>query len=244
YHFNISLRDTGQDQIRSVGEVVPENYGYIRRDVKIKQTSNATIDYTRINAFGYNNTEDVSFNQFSIVLNHTKLRDENIHNPAYQIDIFHERIIINITDLKETRSPLYPLPAFGDPGSNLTAVNFYQASSVQPLTGYTPPGKYLNFTYDDGTSTGEINSTPVTPPVDLRNNVSLIFEPGFFSNANVDADIYINLTFGMDTPQQYLNNTNNPNINNTASAPFDYNYIPTNVTQPCLKDAVLEVAVW
>jgi hypothetical protein len=33
-------------------------------------------------------------------------------------------------------------------------------------------------------------------------------------------------------------------LNNTRSGPWDYNYNATEVTQPVLRDAVMEVAVW
>ena len=129
YRFNISLAEEGENQIRSVGDVVPDDYGYIRRDVKIKSSSNATIDKTMIRAFGYNNTENVSFNQFSIQINNTELLQEEITNPGYQINPMTSRIVINLTDLEETRSTLYPLPPLGiSPGSNLSSINFYQIS--------------------------------------------------------------------------------------------------------------------
>ena len=100
YRFNISLTEEGENQIRSVGDVIPDEYGYIRRDVKIKSSSNATIDNTMIREFGYNNTENVSFNQFSIQINNTELLQGEITNPAYQINPMTQRIMINITDLE------------------------------------------------------------------------------------------------------------------------------------------------
>ena len=48
YRFNISLHDEERNLNRSVGDVLPEGYGYIRRLVKIKGVSNATIDKTSI----------------------------------------------------------------------------------------------------------------------------------------------------------------------------------------------------
>ena len=51
--------------------------------------------------------------------------------------------------------------------------------------------QYQNFTYDDG------NLTPVNPPFDLKKNVTLVFEPGFFNAADESGAIYINLTFGV-----------------------------------------------
>jgi hypothetical protein len=64
----------------------------------------------------------------------------------------------------------------------------------------------------------------------------MIFAPSFFRYAAASDTIYVNLTFGLDSPQQYLNST--------KSGPFEYNYNPANVTQPELRDAVMEVAVW
>ena len=232
YLFNISLKETDPNRVRSVGNSPPDKYGYIRRDVKIKQASNATIDYQKIQAFGYTTTENVTSHQFSIILNTTELLNDNIRNPAYQINPFTDRIVINITGLMETRNttigiPLPPAPS----GYNVTAVRFYQRTHGQTsLSSWGPGTQYQNFLYEDE------NTTSVLPPVDVRNNVTLIFEPGFFSTVLPNSDIFINLTFGMNELQPYLNNT--------QTQPFDYNYDPANVTQPQLKDAVLEVAVW
>jgi hypothetical protein len=76
----------------------------------------------------------------------------------------------------------------------------------------------------------------------INESISMIFQPSFFKYAAPTDTIYINLTFRLvptaDSPfgQQYLNST--------TKRPFDYNYIPANVTQPALRDAVIEVAVW
>ena len=232
YRFNISLKISGEEGVRSVGDILPEGYGYIRRAVKIREGSNATIDKTMIDARSYNNSENVSLNHFSIQFDNKELLEGSIRNPAYQINYRNERIIINITDIDTTRSLLYPLPPVGtDPGSNLTAVNFYQRPfGSTTLSSWPPMKKYENFTFIDG------NSSATPPPFEIRNNVSLIFEPGFFATMDPTATMFINLTFGMDPPQQYLNNT--------MTQPFTYNYMVTNVTQPSLKDGVLEVAVW
>ena len=232
YRFNISLKHAGQDQIHSVGEIVPDNYGYIRRHVKVKQASNATIDDAKITTYGYTTMENVSYHQFSIVLNTTKLVDDGLRSPAYQIDPFTDRIIINITDLEMRGDPSKFNPAPPSPSRyNLTAIHFYQLTHGQPtLFSWSPAPKYQNYLYEDG------NTTAVLPPVDIRRNLTLIFEPGFFSTASPTSDIYINLTFGMSEPEYYLNNT--------MTGPFDYNYHPSNVTQPTLTDAVMEVAIW
>ena len=233
YRFNISLTEVGENRIRSVGDMVPDEYGYIRRDVKIKGSSNATINKTVIREFGYNNTENVSFNQFSIQINNTELLQGEITNPAYQINPLTSRIMINITDLNETiLNPFLKLPAAPPQTKrNLSSINFYQISpGGTSLSSWQPDSEYLNFTYADD------NSTAVTPPVIILNNVSMIFEPGFFATVNPTATIYVNLTFGLSPPQPFLNST--------LTGPFDYNYNPANVTQPELNDAVLEVSVW
>jgi hypothetical protein len=56
YKFNITLRDVQREKFYSVGDILPEDtvtsgsrvveYGYIRRLVKIKSTSNASINLT------------------------------------------------------------------------------------------------------------------------------------------------------------------------------------------------------
>lgn len=240
YHFNISLREIGEGTVRSVGEAVPDNYayGYIRRDVKIKGSSNTTIGKTIISAFKYNNDENVTFNRFSIVINSSNLATGsigNIMNPngdaAYRINPKWDRIVINVTDLDTTRNTV------AHPGSepfrvNLTKVDFYQTHfNDANLYGFSPVTAFENFTYVEGTPIA------LKPPIEIHDsNLSMVFEPGFFSGTDKDGAIYINLTFGLDPPQQYLNNT--------RTLPFDYNYLPTNVTQPVLRDAVMEVAVW
>lgn len=233
YQFNISMKVTGEDQPRYVGDILPDEYGYIRRDVKIRSSSNASINKAMIMARGYNNSEDAAWNQFSILFDNKLLLEGDIKSPAYQINFHNERIIINITDIESTRNLTQnPLPPVGTPsGSNLTAINFYQRPfGSTSLSSWPPMKKYQNFTFIDG------NSSADPPPFDVRNNVSLIFEPGFFGTMDPTATMFINLTFGMNPPQQYLNNT--------MTRPFDYDYNPVNVTQPALRDAVVEVAVW
>ncbi|MDO9034499.1 MAG: hypothetical protein Q7U51_04780 [Methanoregula sp.] len=255
YRFNISLKAVGEDIPRSVGDVVPDNYqyGYIRRDVKIKGSSNTTIGNTTITKYGYKNTENVTLNEFRIVINSSHLLKGNvgeIDNPngdaAYRINPKWDQIIINITDLESTRPSWCQtppaLPAASD--TNLTSIKFYQ-NRWDPLSFRWTPDPWNPtteiLTYEDG------NLTPMIPPVDIRDNLTLVFKPGFFSSTDKDGAIFINLTFGMvlnpscPMPQFGLGR---PFLNNTKSGPFNYNYHPANVTQPALTDAVMEVAIW
>jgi hypothetical protein len=251
YRFNISLKDTDTGEVRFVGDVIPEDhsYGYIRRHVKIKGSSNATITANAPMAYQacVNLTPPITyasyaacpkFNQYSLIIDSNELRFGKVRDPAYQIIAQNERIMINITNLtwSMNQSPLIPNPST----VNLTRVDFYERywgfdHSLHPLLA----AKYKNFTYEDG------NTTPVNLPVNLEkdktklSNVSLIFERRAFSDIGEASTIFINLTFGIDPPQEYLNNT--------QSQPFNYTYVANangEVTPPFLKDAVLEVAIW
>jgi hypothetical protein len=239
YRFNISLKIDGEDEPRSIGDVVPEfyPYGYIRRDVKIKSPSNTTIGETIIRQHNFHNTENVTFNEFSVVINSSHLLKEPVGritsrsiDGSYRINPNWERIMINITDLEVSRNTIaHPDPPIS---VKLTEVKFSETHTNDVnLYSFTPPVAFENFTY--------VNWSPIAEklPVEIRDgNVSLVFEPGFFSGTDKYGAVYLNLTFELDPPQQYLNNT--------LTRPFDYNYHPANVTQPALTDAVLEVAVW
>lgn len=239
YNFNISFRVAGEERVRSIGDIIPNNYGIIQRAVKIKSGSNSTIDKTLIKRHVFNNTENVEFHTFSIVINSSQLRSGQpsggINDPGretiYQINPPKEGIIINITDIEETRNQInFPVPP-SLVTKTLSDIRFYQWIQGQAgLYEFKPAHK--NFTYEDG------NTTPVYPPFDFQDKISMVFEPGFFVGTDPYGAIYINLTYQVDPPQQFMNNSH------PASQPFDYNYNPVNVTQPSLKDAVLEVAVW
>ncbi|WML67225.1 MAG: hypothetical protein METHP_00730 [Methanoregula sp. SKADARSKE-2] len=190
--------------------------------MKIKGTSNATIGQAMITTHRYKNAENVSFNQFSIAINASELLGGNVRDPRYRINPLSDKMVITITDLEGTRSAW-------NPRTNLTRVDFYQHSpGTTSLLFWSPPNS--NYIYDDG------NATLTRPPIAVRDSVSLAFGPEFSLSADPTGTLYVNLTFGMETPSPFLNNT--------LSTPFDYNYHPANVTQPELKDAVLEVAVW
>ena len=89
------------------------------------------------------------------------------------------------------------------------------------------------------------SSTATKPPVNVKNNISLILNPRVFDIMQAGySKVYINLTFDMQDNALPPNLVKSSFLNNTLSQPFDYNYNPANVTQPQLMDAVVEVAVW
>jgi hypothetical protein len=226
YRFNISMLDKESNKLVSVGDVVPEGYGYIRRIVKIKGISNATINQSYITTHQFVNSDNVTSHEFSILVNNSGLKTQK--NPAYEIDPARDQIMVNITDI---RSTLSNQTEAGSVNITLTKINVYKVDS-----GILSLVRTFNTPYIDG------NSSTTQPPVEVNNSISLKFSPAFFEILNAGSSpIYVNLSFnltrlGADYPSHFLNNT--------WSSPFDYNYDPKNVTQPQLRDAMVEVAVW
>lgn len=238
YRFNISVVDHEQGTWQSVGDVLPDNYGYIRRLVKIKGTSNASISSGYFLAHHYNNTAvasdfNVTRHEFSLLINNTKLRQDE-RNPAYQIDPTRDRIIINITDLRSTIFPAPAVPAV-DPSSvriYLTSINVYklEGGTLSMVRTFDTP-------YLDG------GSTAVSPPALVHDNISLIINPRVFDIMQSGySNVYLNLTFDLrDTAGLPVKSSF---LNNTLARPFEYDYNPANVTQAQLRDAIVGVAVW
>jgi hypothetical protein len=270
YGFNISLIDLG-GQNGSVGDILPDGYGYIRRLVKIKGVSNATINnatYTKYPSSYIkigSPTNETTTHVFSILINNTKLQGD-VKNPAYQIDPSREQITINITDLRSTITDAdFPSPPF-PPIDNITCtitlkdIKLFRLKDGGYSQLYFPPSE---FPYIDGSSTRLL-----TMPSPVTDNITLRISPSWFntvqsggSQSGVYYPIYIALGFdlsqsGSGKPQNstFLNNTQAlPNFdtldpqltfNNPNTTPFDYDYEAENVTQPQLRDAVLEIAVW
>ncbi len=107
-----------------------------------------------------------------------------------------------------------------------------------------------DFPYIDG------SSTRVTAmPYPVADNITLRFSPQFFDRLKAqNSKIYIALGFTVNPESTFLNNTEalpgfdtldgQLTFNNPNTTPFYYDYNPANVTQPYLRDAVVEVAVW
>ena len=227
YSFNISLYDVEKNTIQSVGDILPEGYGYIRRIVKIKGLSNASINKTYIQSHNFKNTENVTTHEFSILINNSKLAEQK--DPSYQIDPSRDQIVINITDL---RSTIFDQSQANSINITLTDYKVYK----QEMTGLTNIPSFYN-PYYNGTS-----ASPQPLPAEVNDSVSLKFNPAFFDSLSAgSSNIYINLSFNLsksnvDYPSTFLNNT--------WSSPFDYDYDAADVTQPQLRDAEVEVAVW
>jgi len=260
YGFNISLMDLG-GQYRSVGDVLPDGYGYIRRLVTIKGESNATIGNEKYTTYpsSYNKTDDPSnetpTHVFSILIDNPKLLAE-VTDPTYQIDPAREQITINITDIRLTiTNNISAVPSAID---NTTSVITLKNIKLYKKDG----GLYSNvplpaseFPYIDGNS-----SRLDAMPAKVKNTITLKISPYFFDQMKAqNSQIYIAYGFNVTPNSTFLNNTQalpdfdnldgKLTFDNPNTIPFDYTYYtydPTefNVTLPHLRDAVLEVAVW
>jgi hypothetical protein len=113
YRFNISISEIGGTpmDMGSVGDPVPDGYGYIRRLVKIKSTTSATLDGR--NAYPFQNGHPLDIHGttidgnetthvFAILLNNTELTgtESTIRDPAYQIIPGKESFTIHLTDIR------------------------------------------------------------------------------------------------------------------------------------------------
>jgi len=263
YQFNISFAMAGSNATQSVGDVIPENYGYSRRVVKVKVHSNATLDFTNFNPTTSSlaqytlkplQTQNATTQVFSIYMNYSYLLNNgpDNNNPAYQINPLSpagtgqitggEGALVNLTGLNYIPEN----PNDINTTVNLSGIAVYRSVSLAPLgTGQSPfVGPILNSTnpsqfevFVDG------NSTPVTLlPYPVADNVTLYIPPGLLSFLGQgDSSTLLNITmqFTLNQPDLYLNTT--------QVAPygaFQYNYTNPNITQPYLQDGTLEVAVW
>jgi hypothetical protein len=249
YRFNISIRELGQNNTRSVGDVIPDGYGYIRRVVKIKDSSYATINSTN-----YTNLDGVPSHVFSIRINTDNLMNE-VSDPRYQINPSREQLTINITNLSKLINP-------STTSINLTSVTLCFMDTTSSSC-YSP--SLSNYPFRDGSST-RLTSLPAN----VSENITIKIDPAYINDRlkiGVN-NVYIALRFDLTNTTDgspyngtFLNNTQVlPNMNtlwgnatffdpetnvyNNFTHPFDYDYNSSEVTQPKLKDAVLEVAVW
>jgi hypothetical protein len=241
YRFRISLRDLDNYRTRTVGEQLPDDYGYIRRVVKIKGTSNATINKSYMTSHSYIKTDNVTTHVFSILINNTKLLNE-IRDPAYQIDPSREQLSITVADLNSIC-----------PGTAIT-LNNVKIYKLDSGIYSNVPLPASNNPFVDGSSTRLPSSWPATPAA-VNNNVTIRFNPQYIDSMKAqNSQIFVAMMFEVTPACTFLNNTQvvpdydnlvgKDTFENLNTTPFDYNYHPDNVTQPKLRDAVLAVAVW
>ena len=125
YRFNISLTTFDGMMNNSVGDIKPDGYGYIRRIVKMKYPSNATIQAPNFKNSGP--SANVTTHVFSLSINCTNLIGDET-NPAYQINPLRDQIMVNITNLSKARVFTTDTNSI-----NLTSIKIYRQNPSQPL---------------------------------------------------------------------------------------------------------------
>jgi len=240
YRFNISLRYIGSaESVKSVGDVLPEGYGYIRRFVKVKDMSNSTIDgsnFTFLNGeHDYINGDDTTKTHiFSVLIENTILigKTSPIKDPAYQIIPGRESFIINLTNLDET----IVSPAMINQKNcfNISLDSIIVDDKREPPA----PRTFIGPIIDDVLTQ--------TYPQQVKGNVTLLYNTtDNRKGINWEApQIEISFIFNLVPTGQAGCPSGSLFLNNTPGIPFAYDYNPYNVTQPQLRDAVVEVAVW
>ena len=249
YGFNISLRYIGSnDPGRSIGAVLPEGYGYIRRFVKIKTMSTTTIDgNSTITQNNYVHGDNETTHIFSILLNNANLTGttSQIKDTAYQIIPERESFMINLTNLNSTMVNF----TSGDDrracfNIMLNTIQVYDGNPDNSNTAWIP---FQNPIID------EVQFDTLVPQ-SVKNNVTILYTTTENRNGINWGAPEINIFFvfnlvptnqpgcGAFQGSQFLNNTVLTPFRVTS--PFLYDYNQTNVTQPQLRDAVLDVAVW
>lgn len=238
YQFNVSLMSFDGTYNRSIGDPRPSGYGYIRRVVRIKEVSNATVDAAQ------NPSYDMAFDHlFSVEMNLTHLLEDE-KRPEYQINPEDETVTINLTGLKAIRT---------DPGNTklyLRSANLsIRYAGDTKASGLKPD--FLPVYIDKKTT---MDKPTTAAPVEVDTDVSMIF-PGSADLAPLvetykQSTLYVNFTFVIldaagTTNPFFWTPVKDYCINSTAGAEhFEYNYNASRVTQPELKPAVVEVAVW
>jgi hypothetical protein len=259
YKFNITLRDVEREKIYSVGEILPEDYGtggsrmieygYIRRLVKIKSISNTTINMTEPKNYRYNTTDEdpnhMKTHEFAVLINVSRLKDgvqdpgfwadtSRAHDPAYLIDPTRDKTIINITHINSTLDDDIEL-------ASGTQINLMNISLKALESGSLVKKKVLQYVVIDGTDVFE-PKTEIWGPGEggyrVDDSVGVILDPEEIKFAAGPSGnlVTVNYTFELTVGSAFLNSTN--------ATSFDYNYNWRNITQPSLRDGILEVAVW
>jgi len=219
YSYWISLRSLDDTYHYMTGDPLPADYdyGYIRRVVKIKEPSVAVIDLS----CKYSVDDPTNQQTFTVQLDLGQLQNQ-ITNPAYQIDPLRESVSVTITGFSNNY-----------PGARLKNVTF---NKTEP--GFSPV-RHEWLSYDEEMPElytlhfGEASHN-LTPNMPIsEGSLELVLKPAFtssFTDSNSILDIQFNFEKS-DTPGQ-------PYIIDTF--PYDYGHVPP----PPLKTGVLEVAIW
>lgn len=253
YAYNISLLIDGEGRLPSQGTDVPDtSYGYIRRLVKVKEGSFATINMSHLMtpplkfaggsmpavAGPGNFTKNTSF---VVRFDYDELIDLS-RSEAHRIDPKNDPVTVTLDQFPESVANVSDVWNI-----TLNNVRFWKGNLEVPMNYSAWENNSFRF-YDvkeDSTvvprtlnETFVVFDTNATDPAYLNTSqLRLEFNPPmrFSESKDVIFDINFNFTY-------LFQNSTHPNGHRYIEGVFAYDY--ANATQPALKPGVLEVAIW
>jgi len=233
YLYNISLKVDGESKTYYAGggtEVPDYQYGYMRRLVKVKEPSSAEINFTNYPGqytlpLDRNVTSITS--DFSVLFPYDVLINKSV-NPAYRIDPQSERVTINLSNICSdlNKSDLESM--------NFAGIAFRREGGGSEIGSLVP---WKNETYSlmvnempyPGSGGEEVLVNSTNPLITL-----ILYK---VPTDEVHFPMFVNFSFSHVFKNNFTDHT-------YLSGIHRYDYNTSNVTQPELKDAVMEVAIW
>ncbi|NYT06138.1 MAG: hypothetical protein GKC04_07200 [Methanomicrobiales archaeon] len=239
YGYRIALAIDGEGT-KSTGDTVPEvSYGYMRRFVKVKDYTSATLPAAPyVASVPITNTTGLNHTTYlAVVLNYTEL-NEPVISDAFRINPQSDNVTVTLTGLTEALQ---------------ATANFTDIQQVT-LTGVTlskwdlatSPPRWVNQTiflrdyvlYNQ--TPAQVQDGGVAFPVRNTTTLGLELLPPLPFAEDPNAVISINFTFRYD----WASATNAENQHNFVFDNDVFAYSPATVTVPALKNGVVEVAIW
>ncbi|ADN35314.1 conserved hypothetical protein [Methanolacinia petrolearia DSM 11571] len=228
YYYNISLK-IENDPVNTTGNIAPDSgYGYMRRLVKLKEPGYAKIDSGEFNK---TNTTITTLNPyvytgFSVIFDYAEIQNKSI-DEAYRLMLQSEPASITIYNFSSSlnRSDISNV--------TLTKIRFINDDKEVPIVYST----YHNDTYRffiDG-----IQHT-MQGPFEISDADELKFEiypPLMFSDEiGTSLSVVFNMTY------EFVPDESMKHYYISGDIPYIYN--KDYMTEPYLKDGVMEVMIW
>ncbi|WOF16728.1 hypothetical protein F1737_08510 [Methanoplanus sp. FWC-SCC4] len=229
YSYNISLRVDGENAYFT-GQPLPEvKYGYMKRLVKIKDYSRADVSSGNYNQ-SHNNITSID-TTFVFNLSYSEIYDREI-SPAYRIQPKYDPITFTINDFSESLNQ-----------SDITNVIFKNAYFVKDgVIVNRPYNIFENNTYLFYIDGVQHKMADTIPDMEDKSTISYTLRPPLLFSSEVNSELKIVFAFKFnfvddDSVQHYYISTED-----SGGIPYGYGY--PYMTDPNLKNGVLEVCIW
>jgi len=180
YSYRISLRSLDDTYHYMTGDLLPADYGYIRRVVKIKEPSWTEIVGSNSNYWTAEPTMPTQ--NFIVRFDFSQLRDQTI-SPVYQIDPRRESVNVTITKFEE-----YHNDTTND--MILQHIRFQKVGVADDIPfEYEIEDPDLYILRVDG------NLHHLTPNTTVSENISLVLKPAATADFPLDDDSILNIHF-------------------------------------------------